>query len=742
MKKLLFIVLLASISIQGFSQKLEKYEDVLPRILVLPPSGALAQLKIYLAEEPENPSIYLQMAVLNEQRYKDADPIKDYAYKLGNAQEALKAYNRTVAFLTEKDVRRNSENYFNFGKVDEKGRVNVEYDSIKSHLDAMMAELDLYIRHMPTIYEKFTQSFSHYDQAYKLFTKILGDYPTFKDLYLLYTPEVDQQFEQIKKEYQASMKYWEEYLSAKDSLAIGYNQQIVVQPVKVYRLDGLESKINFLKEKINVWDYASWVDETRETIGAEIDKLRRDLAAENIRLNKRIEQAQPDFIRDEFEALKVTKEILFNLRKYDLNSVIEPIFLFKEKKHNLIYQSLMSETLNSESEVDVDRKLYLYGQMINYIKDADSVLADIKRRNTQASLDKYEEFIRVHYKGQSGINNMVATEKQQNAADASTYVSNIRNELYGMLRKNSIISTLTYKKLEIPLTKGMIVGNDQLTVPITTHRIDNFDGSQFIGGIYKNEKEGLTQAYICGVTADKKIGWFNEYLLQMDSAKGYDSHTRIGAMAAIPGGVAVILNGVDSAGIRMNHLLLLDEKGITTHSRRLLLNLFPRTISFNERTNTLFVTYKAEDYQDDILLESELIMTNYSIYGDLLWQKRMNYKGSIAGVVSVNNGYMVVGNYNELKGLDGRIQRAGRANTDTKVFTLKINQTGEIEALKTINNGQSFFANKTYKVSDDCINLFGSEGSYMETIDLDETPETAVHIIVNKDLEILASSLK
>ena len=210
----------------------------------------------------------------------------------------------------------------------------------------------------------------------------------------------------------------------------------------------------------------------------------------------------------------------------------------------------------------------------------------------------------------------------------------------------------------------------------------------------------------------------------------------------IVGGLAVILNGVDTSGTRINHLLMLDEKGVITHSRRLILNQFPRTISYNERTNTLFVTYKGNDYLDDPLVESEMIMANYSIYGDLQWQQRMSYKGDITDVVSVDQAYIIVGNYNEIKGLDGRVNRAGKNNTDTKAFAVKINLAGELLDLKTIDYSSSYFANKTYKVSDDCINFFGSMGAYTKTVMLDSRPESAVHVIMNKDLEILASTLK
>ncbi len=742
MKKITFIIILAGIAISGGAQKLEKYEEALPKILTLPPSGTIAELTVYLQEEYDNASIYLQMAVVYKNRYKTGDPFKDYEYKLGNAQEALKTLKLTEQFITDKDVKKNKEYYFNFGTIDAKGRLDVEYDTIKSYMETSKAELGTYIANVPVIYEKFTQSFSNYDKAHKLFTNILGRYPTYKDLYLLYNEDVDKQFEEIKQAYLTSIDYWSKYKSASDTFNVGYNQKMTVAPIKVYRLDGLESKINFLSDNIQVWDYAQWVDETRQNIKTDVDKLRTDLMAENLRLNQRIQNAEPDFIRESFEQLKVSKEILFNLRKYDLNSVIEPIFVYKEKKHDLIYQDLMS-TKATEDSVDTERKLYLYGQMINRIKDADSVLSDIRIRNTSASYDKYSDFIETSYNGRAGITQFITSNRSEHKETAAIFVDKIQTNLYDMLKRDSVIATVTYKKKLIPLMETLSVDKEFLTKDlITTHRITNFDGSAFIGGVFLNEKEGKIQAYVTGITADNTIGWHNEYLLMLDSSAGFDSDTRVATMQSVPGGLAVIINGVDSSEARINHLFILDEKGIITTSRRLLLDQYPRSISFKERSNTLFITYKGKDYLDDIFLQSELIMANYSIYGDLQWQQRLAYKGDVADVINIDQGYMIVGNYNEIKGLDGKVKRAGGTNTDTKLFALKIDLGGEIQNLKTIDYPGSYFTNKSYKVSDDCINLFGSVGAYQKRIEVDAEPGSALHIILNKNLDILASTLR
>lgn len=742
MKKFIYILCIVGFTIPGLTQKLAKYEEVLPSILTLPPSGALAQLKIYLAEEPENSSIYLQMAVIYEDRYRNSDVIKDFPYKYGNAREALAAYQRTEQFISDKDVKRNEENYFNFGKYDEKGKLDVSYDSIRNKIATVKTELQQFIDNAPLIYEKFTKSYSAYDKAHKLFTEILGEYPTFKDLYLLFDEDVDQKFETIKQEYLSSLKYWKEYETALANYDIGYHQKQTVYPIKTYRLDGMESKINFLLDDIHIWNYAEWVDTTRAVIDTEIAALRASLAEENLRLNQGVERAPDDFSSETFEPLKVSKEILFNLRKYDLNSVIEPIFLFKEKKHELIYQQLVSQTLDTNTTVAVDRKLYLYGQMVNRIREADSVLSDIRNRNTKASMDKYASFITSYYQDQDGINQFVSAEKSANKEAVATYVGQIQEGLYGLLGGDTLMETTRYGKTAVPLRISLPVENELLTKDrITTHRIENFDGSLFIAGIMRNEKEGKTQAYVAGVKPDKKVGWYKDYLLQLDSSAGFDSHTRIGAMHSVPGGLALILNGIDSGGVSHNHMMILDETGEITLSRRLLFDQFPRKMAYDDRTNTLLVAYKGTDFYEDIIRDSEMIMANYNILGDLLWQQRLTFKGDVAGIINAGQEHLVVGNYNEIKGLDGRISRAGKNNTDAKIYGIKISQEGEILDMLTIDHSSSFYTSMAYKVSDDCINLLGTAGPYQNSARLDTDPGTAVHIILNKDLEVLANSL-
>ena len=276
---------------------------------------------------------------------------------------------------------------------------------------------------------------------------------------------------------------------------------------------------------------------------------------------------------------------------------------------------------------------------------------------------------------------------------------------------------------------------------ITTHKIVNFDGSAFIGGIKRNETDDKVQAFICGVTPDGKIGWYKDYLLQLDSGVN-DSHTRLAAITVIPGGCLFILNGYkEETGEMINQLITLDESGEEKLSKRLLISDYPRSINYIEQTNAIFTTFKGEEFNQNIFLSNDLIISYYNILGDLQWQQRYGYKGDIIDVNTVSDGFIISGNYNEIKGIDGKMVRAGGTGM-TKLFQLKVNPNGTIANLKTIESTGPYFGNKTYKVSDDCINVLGSKGPYVGLSQLDKNPNTFVHIITNNKLEVLSKSIQ
>jgi len=723
-------------------QKKPKYATDLVSILQQQSSGIPTLLKNYQKLEPENVSIDLQLALVYHERYRNSDVLKNYKFKYGNAVKALEYFKIASARIDEKDVKKNIEHYINFGTYDPKGKLIVPYDSVRIKIEQAIPELQAFVDNVPSIYENFTKSYSYYDNAIKSYTGLVGEYKTFKDLILLYDEKMEATFVQISNDYTLALKHFEAYKSAAARYPIPYNQQLKIKKLETFRLDGLAAEINFLIPEIEIWNYAEWVSETRKYVQSNINLLRKKLIEENTRVNTILANTQSEIQSDEFKPLEISKELMFTLRKFDLTSVIEPIFLFKEVKHDLILQEYQSQQMDANPQIDTDRKLYLYSQMIGKIRNADTLLNRITQRNIDETHRKYPDFLSTNYQGKAGINQFVLKEQQQTKTDFQHYVGQIREMILQKQVTPVIVQKeVIFKKIKIPLTTMSEVADDSLTQAlITTHKIVNFDNSSFIAGIKKHDKENLTISYMAGLTADGKVAWYREFMVQQDSGM-IDSHTRVALMTLVPGGCAVILHSKNTeTGVSFNQLMIVSESGEDRIYVRIAPADFPQIMNYNDRNNTLQIAFKGFSSLQSIQVNNKLSISSFNLLGVQLWQQQLEYKGDVFAINPVQDGYVVAGNFNTLRDPEGKLKKIKGEITDTNIYLLKLSNEGKIEGLKTIDHESGMTGAIAYRVTDDCLNLIGNKGAYnSEAKPID--PENTVHMMFNRNLEILYNSL-
>lgn len=723
-----------------WAQKKVKYEDILPAILASEPTKAIATIKGYLIDEPLNASMFLQMSLIYEKRFLESDPLRQYKRAVRNATLARRSYEGTDRFLNEKEVKKNKAQYVNFAQLNEKGKSVVPYDSIKSRVTRSLEEIRLFEKNVPDIYNAFTESYSHYYRANKIFTEIVGRYKNLKELYLLYDENLEGEFKRMKNHYDSALIHFNRYKEKTAQYDVGYDQQLEVKEIKVYRLDGLAVNINFLQEEIPIWNYSAWADGIRSYVEASITDLRAGLIRNEKLINQRLKRTGAEYDSDGFQTLTVDKELLFNLRKYDLNSVIEPLLLYKQAKHGLLYRKFLNETNDSLAAPDLDRKLYNYGQLINNILKADTILSTVQKRNVLTSYDKYKSFLDSYYSGQTGISTYVSEERATNKGDFSSYVDSIRALTFTKYPLDTVHHSIRHKRVEYPLSinpwplDSMI--KDQ---PITTHVVTTIDGSRYIGGVKKGKKNSLISSYIMRISPENKVDWYHEFKVEMDTTVA-DSHTRVALLEATAGRCVFVINGTHAQSeAQMNLFFVYDEEGNEKVQRDLLVDDFPRTIDFVERTNTFLITFKGSQMSQSIDKQGALTMANYNVLGDLLWQSKKMYAGNVTDLVTTDLGFLVVGNYTSVKDANGRIVTAPKEGMGTVVFAW--NKEGKGKGHLVLKSSRGFSTSIVHKISDHCINLFGSLDPAHPSQELERDPTKLVHFIITKNLTVLSRSL-
>lgn len=722
----------------AFAQKRVKYEDLLPGILQSEPGVGVADLENLIKDNPENPSMYLQLGLICHRRFLESDPITGYKKAMANIVLAKSAFDNCERLITEKDVKKNKEEYINFAIFDERGKFTVSLDSIQKTMLEARQKMDAFEINMPGIYDDFTKSYSHYSKANRGFTKIISGHTTIKDLYLLYDTDMAVQFDAIKHNYNESLKYFQAYKDKTNGYEIGYDQQLKIDTISIYKLDGLAVEINFLEQsEIPIWDYAKWVDDTKAYIDQHIASLRAMMIENEKIISSKINRVEQDVLNGQIEPVEIEKEFLFTLRKYDLNSVVEPLFLYNEKKHELLIQEQLNKVSTETMKILPERQISHYGYLLSSIRKSDTLLQHVEVRNTDLSYKKYKSFIDDYYAGMSGLNQMISQERATNQKQFEDYLKDTRRLLKIKYATDSMEHIVKYRRVSIPThIESANLDSLQANERVTLHKVINLDGSAYLGGVYLDDKSSLITAYVCRVEPNSTVKWYKDFTLQMDSVKS-DSHTILAAMVGGQAGCTFVLNGTHmDSGAKMNTLFTYSESGEQLMVRNLLVDDFPRIIEFEEQTNTFLIGFNGQAFAKNMAQESRMVLANYNVIGDLLWKYEKDLLGDLVGVVPLDDGYLITGNFSRIQDNSGKYTRVENGYA---AYLIKVNNTGKWTDERFLTTSLPYHTTHFLKSGEHSIHVLGSKNLAQDQYETDS--EQLMHFIVNRDLDIVSGQV-
>ncbi len=118
LKKVAFLLFIAVVFTGvAFGQKV-KYKDLLVLLNAKQYEQAEPFLKRYLAENDDNPSAYLFMGIIYQEKSARNDVLKETAILFSNIDSAVFFYDKCFPKITEKDVKKNDEKYLMYTRRD------------------------------------------------------------------------------------------------------------------------------------------------------------------------------------------------------------------------------------------------------------------------------------------------------------------------------------------------------------------------------------------------------------------------------------------------------------------------------------------------------------------------------------------------------------------------------------------------------------------------------------------------
>lgn len=718
MRNLLLFVLV-SIGLLTSSHA-QKYKDIFPQIIAADEDVAFDILNNYLISDFDHPNANFRMAKIYVDRYKQADVLRDYERALALAEQAKFKLIKAKVTIDEREVKRNEEFYM--GVLDD-GQFS--FAAISAFIDTETLAANEFELKVPPIYKEFTRSVEKYDEAVKSFSNIVGSHASLKELYLLYNEDLSKQLAKLSSDYDSTKIYFDSYLALREAYSVNsVKQSYSEQPIKVYRLDGLVTQINFLQPQINLWDYAAWVDSVNTVVQKNIADLRKDLEANENKLKDALVKVKSVQNPDSFQVARVDKALIFNLMKYDYKNALVPLLSYQEFKQELIKAQRRKGYFDT-ANIAIDRKLAYFSDMMYATKKADSILNEFDTRFSPEQLQRHSEFVNSSFGGPDEMKTYMANEK---VANNKLFLEQIKSIKEGILEEEPIDTSgveAKYRRMVIPVFNVEKPLEELPTGYLKTKYIlKSADETVYVAGHQINDpKNKNIEIGIAKLSAENKPIWVKAIDLEIDSA-GVDANHYLGDVKLTSEGIAVTIRSValDSSRV-INSLVHLTSSGEIKFAKRLQTELFPRELVFVENSNLFILSYFGEQRKVNNKAENSLTVRAYNGLGEEVWHYDNLLSGTYEKMLTTQNNILIGGNYTRIKNEAGR---TFSVTNGTNAYLLRLSLTGGLETIKCYSSNKGYDVTTFYKVSDRNINLIGPN---------DE------HIIVDGNLEKVYSSV-
>lgn len=736
--RILLSILLWSVFTVSLSQRL-RYKDLAPALDTVSEGQQMSMLREYLAEDENHPNANYRLAMLHYHIYRHADPLLEFKKAMAHARESELRVIRARLLVTPQEVRSNNEYYAPFFKTfDAKGKPYVDSPVVIEQMNHAYDSARKFQEKMPPIFRSFTRSVSLYDKAVKLFAGINTEYRTLEDIYMLYNTAMDMKLGELKQAYDSSLLYFKQYQDLiADYPLEGYNQKFHIMPIRVYRMDGLITRLNFLSSDIEFWDYGTWVDGVRKKYSEEIAGIKEKIEKHETRLTSSVHNLESGGEVSEIE--KVSKDLTFQLNNYDRNSLALALLEYKAYK-----QEWLRRLKSIARDTTIDSKLGLYSRLIQHNRVSDTLLTHIRSALSPLNLRKHQPYIEKHYGGAPGLDKYVRDENQ--------WINKTFGEYQEILKEN----LLAYKPTQdspgkfvkvagfnVPLFIETKTISEMPPSTITTARIArNADGSAYVAGVHKMNKKTNFNAvgFVVRLNPDGKVAWMKELNFSPDSLPALDAANFVGDLVATQEGCALIITSMRAAPPAVsNNFVFINEKG-DMKNFTVKETSMARKLIYQEGSNSFVMVFKGSEERQQHQSVENISITSMNVLGDILWHQDISLAGALEDVITVRDGYIVAGNFTSLKNESGKEIRTKVAEGQSNPFLIKLGLRGDIVKIQPVVSSRSIYIDKVVKVNDGSINLIGYESAFPDISDAGAVKGNLMHMMTNFELKSICAN--
>lgn len=409
-RTLLAILCFVSLVPSAFGQKV-KYKDLFVLLNAKQYDQAEPFLRKYIAEKNDNPNAYLFMGIILQEKAANNDVLKHTDIMVNNLDSAVYFYDLAYKGINEKEIKRNDEYYQAYNRRDLRtGKFGIALSDVQFDLEKRMQALKerkVLVRELKTHYNNAE---SLYAKAQILFKDIQSKYKNAKTLFLRSDENTINDLKRIAQTFDSSMLAFKSYKDVSSAYGnSGHNQELTLKEISNLENDGT-TPADFMQDKLPLWDYKRWAENSISGIEKEIVPMRENLIAYDIAINKLREKLKKDSVSVKNDLTKLVDKILYEqLKKYDADPM--PMDIFGMKIAELGY---LSELINNKPLIDsanVKLKLDLLKKELKEIEALDSISTKLEARDIDADALDYSHFVKNSYGTPSVLKSLIKTTK-------------------------------------------------------------------------------------------------------------------------------------------------------------------------------------------------------------------------------------------------------------------------------------------------------------------------------------------
>jgi hypothetical protein len=635
MKKIIFIILI-SLSLSSFAQKYSSIIDIINKNQF---PKAYSLLFDYQKKNPDFPNVYFQLGNISYIWAINSDPIKNISQTEYYIHNTKLFYQLCLSKLdnNQKDPKHNSQYYKTVKSLAQIKKLN--YEIVKKYINDKLQKINNYDKNIHTICSNFNNALYSYNKSVNIFTKIIKKYPSLNDLYLEQKKIIMKLTNNLLVNYDSSVFYFNKYrLSITNFPILKYNQKIYPKPIKTYRLQGI-TRSNFLTDSIKTWNYKKWAQDIQNKLNTDINHFRETIINTNNILAKKEHQLNStNTFSNTRHKFILNQKIIFEIEKYDYNSLISKLFLYRAAKINFLiqYKRIFNDTNNYSTPYQT--RIYELYSLIKQKIILDSLLNNYKNSISFADYKRHKDFIDYNYQGYEGLKSFAIIQNISNNKYLSTSIKNILyftyRDVYHIINFPQKIS---YKDKFIPLivNKNSPISqtpNNYYTTDISTNKL----GDKYITGYFKTQS-GAT-AFIAKIN-NNQIIWLKNTTSPMRA-------TKFGTIIkATNNGCLAIIHTIYN-NKQYNQLIFLNSDGKQILNYKINNQLMPRNIKYNSLTDNILLTFHGNALNYFSNINDSLIIEKINIISKkTLWTKNLKLKGQIINIIKIDTNYHIIANY-------------------------------------------------------------------------------------------------